>query len=187
MSVKRLSGDRFIIPQGLLGYAKDQSRIRFCDDDAYIVELCARAVEDFEQQSGMQIHPGSWQWKFSLSDWGCCPAVPARLLCRFSPVSNLTVVDGSTPPVDITASYAIVTDTISGVEINYLEGPIGAGTATLDVGYATADDIPPGIRDKLVKLAAHRYEYREILIPSAAGNLREQSGDEIAGYWIPRL
>jgi hypothetical protein len=187
MSVKRLSGDRSIIPQGLLPYAKDQSRIRFCDDDAYIVELCARAVEEFEQQSGMQIHPGSWQWKFSLADWGCCPAVPARLLCRFSPVTNMTVVDASTPPVNVTTSYAIVSDTISGVEINYLEGTAATGTATLNVGYATADAIPPGIRDKLVKLAAHRYEYREILIPGAAGDLREQSADELAGYVIPRL
>jgi hypothetical protein len=187
MSVKRLSGDRFVIPQGLLPYAKDQSRIRFCDDDRYIVELCARAIEEFEQHSGMQIHPGSWQWKFSLADWGCCPSDPARMLCRFSPVTTMTVIDGATPPIDVTASYAITTDTISGVEINYLEGPAGAGTATLSVGYATADAIPPGIRDKLVKLAAHRYEYREILIPGAAGDLREQSADELAGYVIPRL
>jgi hypothetical protein len=179
MNFTRISGDIAKLPAELLPLAKQQERIEFCDDDQLIVELCARVIEQFEIYSqGMQINPAQWRWKFAGSDF-----CEGRIRCRFWPITNLVIVDAG--DVDVTANYEIMSESIAGMPVNWLEGPAVDCVATVDVGWPAANQIPPAIRAELMRQVGHAYEYRELLTPS---NLAiDPSWQQGLAYWMPRL
>lgn len=181
MSVRRLAGDITLLPKALLPMAKRQERIQFCDDDQAVVEFVARAIAQFEQYSQMRLHAGEWEWKFKATDFDC---LAGRIRCPLTPVSLIEIFDGDGNA--ITDGWELVTSSLDPVEIYYLEGAGFTARATVTTGYASPELMPPGVRDIVMKIAGHNYEYREILVPNAV-DLQPLWLEQIMGpYWFPR-
>ena len=97
----------------------------------------------------------------------------------------MTVLDSG--DADVSTNYEIVTESLFGMPVNWLEGPAAIGTATISVGFASADQIEPDIRDKLCRMAAHAYEYREIMLPTNVQPDALWLPQIMLPYWMPRL
>jgi len=160
MSIRRSGLDLTVLPRGLLSDAKGHIRIDGTWDDYTVVQTIARAINWFERVTGVSVNAATYTWKPALGEFrdGFAP-VPV------SPVNSWTAAIGAT---DATASYAIESNTVHGVEIDTLVGAWASGlTVTIPSGYTSAAAIDPGIVDIVLRYTAHLYEHREILVPGS--------------------
>jgi Phage gp6-like head-tail connector protein len=167
------------LPKALLATAKSHLRVDFSDDDEYIKDCIKRAISLFERESEISVNPSSYIWKPDPADF-CDGAVKIP----FSPVVDLSAIDGDEN--DVTGDYLVASNSTHGVMLYRLIGDYVDGlTVNVDSGYASKDELEPGILDIVLLLSCHFYENRGVLLPAnqIEDFLRRMSGS----YWTPRL
>jgi uncharacterized phiE125 gp8 family phage protein len=172
--------DRAALPADLLALTKSHLRIEGTYDDAYLTNAIARAISWFERVTQISVNPVTWTWSPAAGDF--CDggaAVPV------SPVGTFAVKDAAA--VDISGDYLIETMSTHGIGLYVLMGDHLDGMAvTIGSGYATSDELDPGITDALLRYTAHLYENREILVPGSEAQSPGWMTEVIATYWMPR-
>lgn len=169
------------LPNDLLDLAKSHLRVDGSFDDVYLIDAIKRAINWFERITGISVNAVTWEWSPDQSEF-CdnLATVPV------SPVDTFTVKDAA--DVDISANYKITTNATHGVGLYTLKGAYVSGMKiSIPSGFATADDIEPGITDAILRYVAHLYENREILVPGLDTQTPGWMTDVIATYWMPRV
>lgn len=168
------------LPAGLLTLAKSHMRVDSTFDDALITSMVARAIDWFERVTGVSVFATDYEWTPDADNF--CNNV-ARV--PVSPVAGMTAKDGSN--ADVSSSFTVTTMSTHGVGIYSLNGAFASGlVVTLKSGYADETKLPPGVLDAVLRMAAHLYDNREILVPGAQMATPGWMLDVIATYWFPR-
>ena len=158
---------------------KAHLRIDFSDDDEYVKDVIARAIAMFENESEISVNPSSYIWKPDAADY-CGDVVPIPI----TPVVDFTAMDADEN--DLTEEYEVASNSQRGVMIYRLVGSYASGLAvSIDSGYATKDELPPGILDLVLLVACHLYENRGVLISQK--EIADFMRRATSSYWKPRL
>jgi uncharacterized phiE125 gp8 family phage protein len=178
MSISNVSPNWSALPAALLADAKVHLRITWESDDAFITHAIGRAIGALEQQNDVLINPTTYTWTPAQDDFS-----DGRARVPFTPASAFTAEDNSG---DVTASYAIESNALHGAKPQYLVGAFAEGLdLSITAGFAAAADIPPRMLDRIMRLTAHLYEHREILIPGQEFRAPDLALD--ATDWMPRV
>jgi hypothetical protein len=171
--------DYTALPKALLATAKAHLRVDFIDDDQYIQDCIKRAISLFERESEVTVNPTSYIWRPDPADF-CDGAVRIPM----TPVIDLSAIDGDEN--DVTGDYLVASNSMHGVMLYQLIGGYVDGlTVTIESGYTTKDELPPGILDIVLLLACHFYENRGVLLP--ANQIEDFLRRMSSSYWKPRL
>lgn len=179
-SIRWTLADQQVLPTGLIDLAKAHLRVDGGYEDALIRDKIAAAISWFERVTNVSVNPVTWVWKPDSGDFVCGKArVPV------SPVQEFAVSAGGT---DVTGNFELVTMSMHGVGLFYLAGTFASGMiVTLESGYPDAMAVEAGIRDAVMRYAAHLYENREILVPGVEAVLSpDWETSVISTYWMPR-
>jgi hypothetical protein len=178
MSISNVSPNWATLPAALLADAKVHLRITWESDDAFITHAIGRAIGALEQQNDVLINPTTYKWAPAQGEFS-----DGRARVPFTPASNHAAEDDTG---DVTANYAIETNALHGARPQYLVGAFATGLAvTITAGFAAAAAIPPRMLDRIMRLTAHLYEHREILIPGQEFRAPDLALD--ATDWMPRV
>ena len=178
MSVRVVSRDNEALPDDLLSIAKQHMRVDHSGDDNFIRSTLARAIANIEQRNEVTINPTTVLWKASAAEFvGGVASVPV------TPAETAVVMYG-TDDVSTDYSLALKWGSIHGVPIQVLEGAAASLSVTLTCGFDSIDTLPPGLLDKILRITAHLYEHREILIPGREFIAPDYALD--ATWWVPR-
>lgn len=174
--ISLVTRDLYTLPRALLPPFKAHEQIDHCDDDELIIDKLAMVIERFEIKNGIVVFGSSYGWTPAEYSNG-------RTEVPRPPVSTFTAQAGD-PPVDVSGDYAIESEGWGGaVSKQWLIGNYAAGLAlTMTAGFAP-ETLPPGIRDLVLRGAAHLYEYREIYTGRNVEIQASWIDDWIAGYW----
>jgi len=179
-AIKIKTKDFAALPTALLATAKSHMRVDGTFDDATIKSMVARAIDWFERVTGVSVFATDYEWSPDATDF--CNSV-ARV--PMTPVN-----DGTTAKVgadDVTANYTVTTMSTHGVGIYALNGAFASGlVVTVKSGYADEATLPPGVLDAVLRMAAHLYDNREILVPGTQMATPGWMTDVISTYWMPR-
>lgn len=183
MSLIRTSIDRVKLPNGLLPALKSHSRVTEDDDDVVMTKKIAMAIDRFEKINELAIYRASWTWSPETVQSTVEPLgwpVPIRHVASFTAGDETG---------DLTSQFLL-----SGVASPDNTGPQYLSTSSsygsamamvLTVGYEDVADLPPGVEDVILRLAAQLFEYREMdRIPGVDGT--SYANSLITGYWVPR-
>lgn len=188
MSSRRTSIDREALPDELLDVAKTQMRVEFSRDDDYIKLCIARAIDFFERLTEMSVNPVTFDW-VPVSGINI-DGVPAYVL-NWQPAPSFTAVTNDADKTDVTDQYAIFGDDnpdVYGIRwISPVAEPWPSATPLFEItaGYASADDLPPGILSFILEAASWYYEYREAsAMPGVDGV--PYLNQLLTAYWVPR-
>jgi len=178
MSIVRTALDREALPDALLSIAKAQLRVDGTYDDGFILSVLARSIGRFEQVNGVSLNVATWEW--APDSWEFCSN---RARVPVTPVTAFTAALAD--DTDVSASYSIITNSVFGVPILYLNGAYAAGLVLeLETGFTDAT-LPAPVLDVVLRNAAHLYEHREILIPGSEFVAPDIQMDST--WWLPRL
>ena len=167
------------LPKALLATTKSHLRVDFTDDDEYIKDVIKRAIAMFENESEISVNPSSYIWKPDHTDY-CGDTVPIPI----TPVIDFTVADSDDE--DLTEDYEVASNSQRGVMLYRLVGSYVDGLAvSIDSGYSTKDELPPGILDVVLLIACHLYENRGVLISQK--EIADFMRRATSSYWKPRL
>jgi uncharacterized phiE125 gp8 family phage protein len=170
--------DRSVLPTALLPIVKSHLRVDGNYDDAYITDTIRRAISWFERVTNVSVNPVTWTWSPDESSF--CEGVAT---VPVSPVNDIAVDAGG----DVSANYMVETMSTHGIGLYCLAGPYAAGMAvSIPSGYASADELDPGITDAILRYTAHLYEHREILVAGSEAQSPGWMTDVISTYWYPR-
>ena len=177
MSVRVVTRDTEALPDDLLSLAKQHMRVDHSGDDNYIRSTIARAIANIEQRNEVTINPTSVLWSPTSAEF-----VSGAITLPVVPAESAVVMDGAT---DVSSNYSLALKwgSIHGVPIQVLEGAAGNLSVTLACGF-DVDSLPPGLLDKILRITAHLYEHREILIPGREFVAPDYALD--ATWWVPR-
>jgi hypothetical protein len=167
------------LPKALLAAAKAHLRVDFTDDDQYIQDCIKRAISLFERESEVTVNPTTYIWKPDPADY--CGDV---LMIPMTPVIDFTAADAD--EIDVSENYQVASNSMHGVMIYRLVGGYVDGlTVTIESGYTTKDELPPGILDLVLLLSCHLYEHRGVFLP--ANQTDDFMRRAASSYWKPRL
>lgn len=172
--------DRDALPAALLPIAKRHLRITFADDDADITEKLQWSIAYCEKVWGSRVFPAEVDWSPVITN-------ASRYQCPLQPIASFTVMSAS---VDVSAEYELETGApVDPVWLVHIDGtPFPADAAIgLVAGVADPDDMDPGERGSIVRLAATLYEYRETVTGLSLDHVPQWINDLIVGSWIPRI
>jgi uncharacterized phiE125 gp8 family phage protein len=183
MSLVRTSIDRKTLSNGLLPSLKAHSRITFDEDDTVATKKIAMAIDRFEKINELAVCRATWTWTPETAASEVEPygwLIPVRHVSAFTAgdttgdISSQFVLGGVASPDNAGPQYLSTTSSYS--------SPL---SLVLTVGYEDVADLPPGIEDVILRLAATLYEYREMdRIPGVDGGALSNSF--VSGYWTPR-
>jgi uncharacterized phiE125 gp8 family phage protein len=178
--IKIKTKDYAALPTALLPKAKAQARVDGSYDDAIITDMIARAIDLFERETGVSVFVTQYEWAPDQADF--CNNVAT---IPFSPVNTMTAKDGAN--VDVSSSYSFTTMSQFGVMIYKLNGAwIDGVVFTIESGYAAAA-LPPGVLDVVMRVTAHLYDNREILVPGTQMMVPDFLRVAMATYWMPHV
>jgi hypothetical protein len=178
--------DRQGLAGELLDITKQHLRVEFDRDDDYISLAIIRAIDFFERITEVGVFPTEWDWIPGPGVAGTSPEYLYHL--PFQPEPGFTVTDSL--GTDITDQFEI-RSTVPPDEY----GPrlfvalVGAMEPTqvvkITTGYATLDDLPPGILNFVLEATSWFYEYRDAgPMPGADGV--PYLNQLLTTYWVPR-
>src|SRR5262245_32876482 len=195
------SVDYDTLPAAMMPAFKRWNRVDFCDDDELIIEVLQQAIEQFERNSEITVFKSTIILEPEDADWrdGILPL-------RVTPVNTLAVTqfDEAVPHSDLTwlgdnsgyraavaasatNGFQLFAKGIHGVRLYYLAGSSTTGVSiTIESGYESTT-LKPEIRGTVMQIAAHLYEYREILMPNNRDESPMWLRDIMAGFWLPGL
>jgi hypothetical protein len=190
--IVRDSIDYASLPAVLLPSAKAHLRVDFSRDDAAIKDLLARSIDQFQRNTEISVFAAGYTWTPVAQEFVdlSCKGFPGSIGARspLTPIRSFgATVPGDPDPVDVTADYAFVTNSVQGVQIYYLFGEWQDGlTFNVLTGYIDQALMPPGIIDLIMKILAMNYENREMLVPSGQLLLPLWLETQLAGWWLPK-
>lgn len=190
MSLQRITYDVNTLAEALLPLLKAQSRIDRDDEDAQATEIMARVIGRVERQCGICIAPQEYTWvprpasgtyysERMPPDYWREMAIPVRGF------TDVTGVDSGSLPLVVTLRG----------DVGQLKfGPVWVGrqpsgmqpsdTFTIKAGYETAEDVPPELRDTLVRYGASLWEYREAW-GANVDVMPEWVTEALGIFWVP--
>lgn len=190
MSIYRIAYDVQSLASDLLPLLKAQSRIDRTDEEAQATEVIARAIGRIERQCGICIAPAQFEWmprdpdrNPTLSGWDVWRDVPI-------PVRGFNEITG-TDSGGTALTYTLRGDV---QQLNFGRAwiertPSGMQPSdlwTIKAGYTTAADMPPELRDTVIRYAAALWENRE-----AWGNnvdvVPEWLTEALGIFWVPEV
>lgn len=171
--------DYSTLPKALLAATKAHLRVDFTDDDPYILDVIKRAISLFERESEVSVNPSTYIWKPDPANY-CGDVAPVPI----SPVIDFTAVDSD--DVDVTELFEVASNSMHGVMIYRLVGAyVGGLTVTIESGYTTKDELPPGILDIVLLVSCHLYENRGVMLSSS--EVADFVQRAMSSYWKPRM
>jgi len=181
-----VSIDRATLPEEMLDLQKAQMRVAYDDDDDFITRVIQRAIALFEKKSGLSVFLAEVEWIPDGHD--SYSAQGAR--CPRQPVSAWTA---NADAVDVSDSYTLtgrtgvyfcpIAEQSSAPGLEWFPGVL----VTMTVGYATVEDMDPGVLDVILRMGAHLYENRQ---STTDVNLEEVPlflDDLLVDHWVPRV
>jgi hypothetical protein len=181
---------RDVLPSLFLPLAKSQAHVDHDDDDAYLTELVAQAIDDVERITNATIFERTitaastevavaalWSWAVPGSaNWISLP---------FNNVRDFAATDADL--VDVSAAYTLRQVDPGGVGTAWLQGAAAAPAAlpiTFDIvaGMHALEEIAPALRRLILRRTAALYEYREAALPLSADDLNGEPA-----LWRPDL
>jgi hypothetical protein len=178
MSIRVLTRDTEALPDDLLSPAKEHMRVDHSEENNFIKSCIARAIANIEQRNEVTINPTTVLWTISAASF-----VSGAVSVPVTPAESAVVMSGE-DDVSTDYSLALKWGSIHGVPIMVLEGSAAALSATLTCGFDSIDTLPPALLDKIMRITAHLYEHREILIPGREFVAPDYLLD--ATWWVPR-
>jgi len=190
MTLHRVSYDVNALATELLPLLKAQSRIDRTDEDAQATEIMARVIGRVERQCGICIAPQVYEWtpragtgtnyseRMPPNYWREM-AIPVRGF------SEVTGVDNGGLPVTITLHGDV--DQLRFGPVWVGRDPSGVQPAdvfTIKAGYETTEEIPPELRDTLVRYGASLWEYREAW-GANVDTMPEWVTEALGIFWVP--
>jgi hypothetical protein len=177
------------LPDALLVLAKQHMRVDHSQDDEQVRYAVQRAITTLQDKNEVCINPTVVSWRPDSADFANGAAnIPVR------PVQSFTAT-ADPDATDVAADYSVALkwESIHGIQIQVLTGAYAAGLAlTLTCGAKTlpppdtaAGALPPSVLDKILRLAAHLFEHREILVPGREFVAPDLALD--ATLWMPRV
>jgi hypothetical protein len=171
--------DRTALPAGLLADCKQHLRVDHCDDDYYIRNVIARAIDHCENRFGIQINPATVLWTPRSTQF-----CDGRALSQVMPINTLAAAADAG---DVSASYSFESRALGGAPAYYILGAWQAGLMlTIVSGFAVAT-LPFGLLDRIFAMSAHLYEHREIFVNSGTDVVPQWDMDTFAMWWVPRV
>lgn len=181
----RTSIDRTALPGDLVPLLKSHCRVEFSRDDLYLETVAARAIDLFERLTGWLVFGRLYDWTVTMEQ-GALAGTAWRWPAPVAPFTGFTAFDQA---VDVSGQYRIVAASPDLVGPAWLERASGQPDAvpvlTAASGYASADELPPGVLDFVLRSGAWLYEYREAgMMPGA--DMLAYGNSLLAGQWVPR-
>lgn len=180
--------DYSALPTALLPLAKQQMRVDFDDEDEFITNCVARAIDYFQLYSGLKVFAADARWSPAVPDDSTL-AVTSLVVPVF-PVSDFQVADDAA--ADVSAQYQILwgTSLILPPAFSRIDG--AAIPAGLDVKLilGVGDDptkLPPAVVDRILRIAATLYDQRETtMVGVSIAQVPMWVNDLLIGAWVPR-
>lgn len=208
MSLQRIDADAPAFLDALLPVVKAHCRVEFTRDDDYLRQVIARAAAEVERVTGQAVLPVRYIWRPDAADlasrdfiacacpytcpaWDTVDGRPGGLRLPVRPVSALVVLIGG---ADRTPQFRLVGSTSSGSAAPlFLVGadaaasvpPTGGAVVIQFTAGAGGATVPAGLLDLLLRLSAHLYENRELVISPGMGS--PDWRDAVMTQWVPRV
>lgn len=186
----RVSYDVMALAAAMLPLLKAQSRIERADEETQATEILARAIGSIERQCGIAIAPQEWTWTPRLvstvwnatTEWALSE-VPVRGVAKMI----ATAADGSTR-TDFELIGNAEQGAFAALHIVFPEGmPVGT-VMEIEAGWDNPADMPPELRDVIVRYAASLWEFREAWATgSAVDTVPEWVNASLGSFWVPRV
>ena len=178
------STDRSTLPPLLLPTLKSHCRVEFTRDDQYLIGVASRSIDLFERITGASIFTRVYDWEVAMEE-GAYRGAAWRWA---GPVIPFTGFTATVEAVDVASEYTII-PSVEIVGPSWLQRatgqPLSVPVLTATSGYATAEDLPPGVLDFVLRAGAWLYEFREQGMMSGVDMLAYGNA-LLAGQWIPR-
>lgn len=193
MTAARTTYDVATLAAAMLPLLKAQSRITRTDEDDQATEIIARAIGRIERQCDIAIAPQVWTWtpraSGALVAWNAATewilsVVPVR------GVATMTAADAG--------GVAFTDFTLHGVDLTqgafaelHVTRPNGVqvdDVFTINAGWADPYEMPPELRDTLIRYAATLWEFREAWAASSVtSEVPEWVTEAIGIFWVPKV
>jgi gp6-like head-tail connector protein len=179
--------DYLTLPTALLPLAKQQMRVDFDDEDEFITNCVARAIDYFQLYAGFTVFGTEAHWEPSVPDDG---STVTSIVVPVFPVSDFDVTDDTA--TDVSTEYQIrnATSLTLPPTFSRIDGAaIPAGLAVrLILGVGTdLTKLPPAVTDRILRVAAMLYDQREtIVIGVSVSQIPMWVNDLLIGAWVPR-
>lgn len=181
--------DYSALPTALLPLAKQHMRVDYADEDEYITNCVARAVDYFELYAGLKVFGAEAAWSPTVPDSTSTVTVTSVTVPVF-PVSDFEVEDDTA--TDVSSDYQIRggTSLIVPPTFSRKDGaavPAGLNvTLVLGIGVDLTK-LPPAIVDRILRISATLYDQREdIVIGTTVLQVPMWVNDLLIGAWVPR-
>lgn len=151
-----------------LSEAKAQLRIDGSDEDAYITSLIAVARDHAEDVTGLALMDQTWK---VVIDSGALPDDGIIELPRppLQSITGISYIDTDGASQTLASSYYTLDTTSHPGRLLFEDMPaikdtINALVITYVAGYADADAVPPAIKQGILLLVSHWFEFREPVV-----------------------
>jgi len=178
MSYSTGEPDYTALPIAMLDLARFHMRVAFLDDDETILRYLRWAISYVELFTELRIFPVEVVWTPDV--------VASRAQCPMQPVSTFTA---AVDALDVSNQYRLERSSLTApVWLVRIDGTdIEAGlVATLAVGYADANKIPPALEGNILRTTATLYENRESISAISLDQVPTWLNDNLTGLWVPR-
>lgn len=192
MTLYRTEYDVDALALDMLPLLKNQSRIDRTDENAQAQEIIARVIGRIERSCGICIAPQVYEWTpRGASDTIFYTRMPhnywRELAIPLRGFSEVTGVDSDGLPVTVTLRGDVQQLRFGPVWVGRQpEGVQPADVFTIKAGYETADDVPPELRDTLIRYAASLWEYREAW-GANVDTMPEWVTEALGIFWVPEV
>lgn len=196
MNISIVSVDRDTLPNGLLPAFKRWARVDFSSDDLLLTEILQGSIDQFERNSEITVFKSNLILEPTADDFsGADLRLPVTPINSISltidgvPHSDLTPLSDTTlyAVFNISSDYRLKARGIHGVRIYHLIGAFQDGLGiNLDAGFELTK-LTPEIRQTVFQIAAHFYEYRDIMLPSNLNEAPMWINYVMGGFWLPRV
>lgn len=192
MTAVRDSYDIDVLAAAMVPMLKAQSRIVRTDEDDQVQEIIARSIGRIERQCDIAIAPQVWTWTPRASGALIAWNVNTEWVLSLVPVrgvASMTAKDS--------ADVAFTDFTLRG--INFEQGafaelhvtrPNGIqvdDVFTIEAGWADPYDMPPELRDTVIRYAAALWENREAWATQNVGTVPEWVTEALGIFWVPKV
>lgn len=190
MTAQRISYGVETLALAMLPLLKAQSRIDRDDEDAQAQEMIARSIGRIERQCGIAIAPQEWTWMprdpDALVAWNDTTAWPlSRVPVRgFSAITGVDTLGD--PITDIRLRGNTEQGAFAVVHLSRAGGVQSGDLYTIVAGWDDPANMPPELRDTVIRYAATFWEHREAWqLSGVTSDVPEWVTEALGIFWVP--
>lgn len=191
MTARRDTYDVHGLAVSLLPMLKTHSRIVRADQDAEATEIIERAIGRIERQCGIAIAPAVWTWtpraEGALVRW----SVLTEWQLSEVPVRGFDMIEAAsadgTPFTDFTLHGNIEQGAFAEVHVTRPNSIQTGDVFTINAGWTDPEEMPPELRDTLMRYAASLWEFREGWATQNVGTVPEWVTEALGIFWVPKV